>query len=96
MRHKLSLFKHVTALPFSQVRVKMMTKISGFGHTDPKRSLWTERHVRPDNGIREAAANKTFNRLLTGVIAFQKKLPEEMVSGYAKMSSVIHFMLPTL
>lgn len=56
--HNVVLCKHITLLPYTQVRVTVVTILSGFIHMEPKNSVWTESHVCVANGIHEVVSNK--------------------------------------
>lgn len=90
MCRKLSLCEHGTLLPYKQVRVKVVTKISGLVHMEPKNSLWTGCLVHSANRIHEAFKNEPFEILLTDLSAVEKKLSKDMVISYAKRSLIIH------
>lgn len=87
--HEIVLCKLVILLPYKNVRVKAVTKISGFIHTKIKPSLWAERRIRSVNEIYEVVAKTPFDILWTNYSAVERKLAREMVIRYASRNAVI-------
>lgn len=71
MRHTVALCQQIALTIYTQVWIKVVTKISDFIRTEPKHTVWTGHHVRLANGIHEVA-NKPFEILLTNFFAVQK------------------------
>lgn len=89
MRHKAALCTFCT-----QVRVKVVTKISGLIPTVPKTFLWTERCVYSADVIREVAANKLFEILSANFQTVEKKLRKLMVIRFATKIPGIRLAIP--
>lgn len=90
MRHKVSLCKRVTLPASTQVRIKMVIKISASFIRNTRMPQRTARSVRSDNMINEVDGNKPFEIQLTIISTFEKKLSKGTVISNTTWSPVSH------
>lgn len=89
MRHEVALCRHVTLLPYTQIRVKLVTRIPCLIHMDLKNFLWTKCHVRLAITNHEFVEKKLSEIELTNFSAVENNLPKGLVISYATRSSII-------
>lgn len=88
IRYKISFCEHITLLPYIQVQLKVMTKISGRIHIESYNSLLGRGCVRSANGL-QMLTNKLFENLLARFSDSGKQLSKPLFISYAENSPVI-------
>lgn len=89
MRHKIAICKQLTLPHYTQVRVKVVAKISGLMHTKSKNFSWTGPRVCSTNEVHIVVKSKLLEILLSYFSAVGKKVSKGMVISYGTRSLAI-------